>query len=67
MQISLPSLDWYYISNYFSILIGILQYIKVLPFIIKIIEILLAKVNGMGKLESFNVVNSLILAQSENL
>lgn len=54
-------------SNYFvSALIGILQHIKVLPFIIKIIGTLLAKVNGMGKLESFNAVSSLILGQSEN-
>ncbi|WGL96373.1 NupC/NupG family nucleoside CNT transporter [Arsenophonus nasoniae] len=49
-----------------SALIGILQHIKVLPFIIKIIGTLLAKINGMGKLESFNAVSSLILGQSEN-
>ncbi|WP_370520689.1 NupC/NupG family nucleoside CNT transporter [Arsenophonus endosymbiont of Apis mellifera] len=49
-----------------SALIGILQHIKVLPFIIKIIGTLLAKVNGMGKLESFNAISSLILGQSEN-
>ncbi|QLK87373.1 hypothetical protein E3U36_02905 [Arsenophonus endosymbiont of Aphis craccivora] len=49
-----------------SALIGILQHIKVLPFIIKIIGTLLAKVNGMGKLASFNAVSSLILGQSEN-
>lgn len=49
-----------------SALIGILQHIKVLPFIINIIGTLLAKVNGMGKLESFNAVSSLILGQSEN-
>ncbi|WGO84435.1 NupC/NupG family nucleoside CNT transporter [Arsenophonus apicola] len=49
-----------------SALIGILQHIKVLPFIIKIIGTILAKVNGMGKLESFNAVSSLILGQSEN-
>ena len=49
-----------------SALIGILQHIKLLPFIIKIIGTLLAKVNGMGKLESFNAVSSLILGQSEN-
>lgn len=49
-----------------SALIGILQHIKVLPFINKIIGTLLAKVNGMGKLESFNAISSLILGQSEN-
>jgi nucleoside transport protein len=38
----------------------------VLPFIIRIIGTVLSKVNGMGKLESFNAVSSLILGQSEN-
>jgi nucleoside transport protein len=51
---------------FISALIGILQYIKVLPFIIRIIGTVLSKVNGMGKLESFNAVSSLILGQSEN-
>lgn len=51
---------------FISALIGILQYIKALPFFIKIIGTLLAKLNGMGKLESFNAVSSLILGQSEN-
>ena len=47
---------------FISALIGILQYIKVLPFIIRIIGTVLSKVNGMGKLESFNAVSSLIWA-----
>ena len=47
---------------FISALIGILQYIKVLPFIIRIIGTVLSKVNGMGKLESFNAVSSLIPA-----
>lgn len=51
---------------FISALIGILQYIKVLPFIIRVIGTVLSKVNGMGKLESFNAVSSLILGQSEN-
>lgn len=51
---------------FISALIGILQYIKVLPVVIRIIGTLLSKVNGMGKLESFNAVSSLILGQSEN-
>lgn len=50
---------------FISALIGILQYIKVLPFIIKYIGIILSKVNGMGKLESYNAVASAILGQSE--
>ncbi|EEN7264985.1 nucleoside permease NupC [Salmonella enterica subsp. enterica serovar Enteritidis] len=47
-------------------LIGILQHIRVLPVVIRAIGFLLSKVNGMGKLESFNAVSSLILGQSEN-
>ncbi|WP_025719432.1 NupC/NupG family nucleoside CNT transporter [Paenibacillus sp. 1-18] len=50
---------------FISALIGILQYIKVLPFIIKYIGLVLSKVNGMGKLESYNAVASAILGQSE--
>lgn len=48
-----------------SALIGILQYTKILPFIIKYIGLVLSKVNGMGKLESYNAVASAILGQSE--
>ena len=51
---------------FISALIGILQHIRVLPIIIRSIGFLLSKVNGMGKLESFNAVSSLILGQSEN-
>ncbi|SMF69838.1 nucleoside transport protein [Paenibacillus uliginis N3/975] len=50
---------------FISALIGILQYIKVLPIIVKYIGIVLSKVNGMGKLESYNAVASAILGQSE--
>ncbi|ECE0385772.1 NupC/NupG family nucleoside CNT transporter [Salmonella enterica subsp. enterica] len=51
---------------FISALIGILQHIRVLPVIIRAIGFLLSKINGMGKLESFNAVSSLILGQSEN-
>ncbi|HGG4518549.1 TPA: nucleoside permease NupC [Salmonella enterica subsp. enterica] len=51
---------------FISALIGILQHIRVLPVVIHAIGFLLSKVNGMGKLESFNAVSSLILGQSEN-
>ncbi|MFB6421878.1 MAG: NupC/NupG family nucleoside CNT transporter [Candidatus Malihini olakiniferum] len=51
---------------FISVLIGILQHIKVLPIIIRAIGTVLSKVNGMGKLESFNAISSLILGQSEN-
>lgn len=48
-----------------SALIGILQYIRILPFVIKYIGLVLSKVNGMGKLESYNAVASAVLGQSE--
>lgn len=51
---------------FISALIGILQHFKILPWIIRIIGTGLSKVNGMGKLESFNAVSSLLLGQSEN-
>lgn len=50
---------------FISALIGILQHIKVLPFIVKYIGLALSKINGMGKLESYNAVASAILGQSE--
>ncbi|MFP7492822.1 NupC/NupG family nucleoside CNT transporter [Terribacillus saccharophilus] len=50
---------------FISALIGILQYWRILPFIIKYIGLALSKVNGLGKLESYNAVASAILGQSE--
>ncbi|KYC98665.1 NupC/NupG family nucleoside CNT transporter [Bacillus amyloliquefaciens] len=50
---------------FISALIGILQHWKVLPFITKYIGLALSKVNGMGKIESYNAVASAILGQSE--
>lgn len=50
---------------FISVLIGILQYIKVLPIVMKAIGLLLSKVNGMGKLESYNAVASAMIGQSE--
>lgn len=51
---------------FISALIGILQHIRILPIVIRAIGTILSKINGMGKLESFNAVSSLILGQSEN-
>ena len=48
-----------------SVLIGILQHFKILPFIMKWIGLVLSKINGMGKLESYNAVASAIVGQSE--
>jgi len=50
---------------FISVLIGILQYTKILQFVIKYIGLVLSKINGMGKLESYNAVASAILGQSE--
>ncbi|KAF1677777.1 MULTISPECIES: nucleoside permease NupC [Bacillus] len=50
---------------FISALIGILQKWKILPFIIRYIGLALSKINGMGRLESYNAVASAILGQSE--
>jgi nucleoside transport protein len=50
---------------FISALIGILQHFRILNFIISGIGFLLSKINGMGKLESYNAVASAILGQSE--
>ncbi|EPH7221794.1 NupC/NupG family nucleoside CNT transporter [Serratia marcescens] len=51
---------------FISALIGILQHFRILPLIIRLVGTLLSMVNGMGKLESFNAVSTLVLGQSEN-
>lgn len=50
---------------FISVLIGILQHLKILPFVMKGIGLLLSKINGMGKLESYNAVASAMVGQSE--
>lgn len=50
---------------FISALIGIFQYLRILPFIVRWLGALLSKVNGLGKLESFNGVASAIFGQSE--
>ncbi|MDR7080398.1 nucleoside transport protein [Neobacillus niacini] len=50
---------------FISVLIGIAQYIKVLPIIIRYLGFILSKVNGLGKLESYNAVASAVFGQSE--
>nr|WP_248491084.1 nucleoside transporter C-terminal domain-containing protein [Tsukamurella sp. PLM1] len=49
-----------------SALIGILQFAKVLPLIIRYLGLALSTITGMPKLESFNSVSSAIIGQSEN-
>ncbi|NRR23675.1 NupC/NupG family nucleoside CNT transporter [Brevibacillus sp. MS2.2] len=48
-----------------SALIGILQYTRILPLFIRYVGLVLSKVNGMGKLESYNAIASAIVGQSE--
>ncbi|UOY91621.1 NupC/NupG family nucleoside CNT transporter [Ectobacillus sp. JY-23] len=50
---------------FISVLIGIFQHFKILPFVMKWIGLLLSKINGMGKLESYNAVASAMVGQSE--
>ncbi|QQZ09746.1 NupC/NupG family nucleoside CNT transporter [Heyndrickxia vini] len=50
---------------FISVLIGIFQYLRILPLIMKGIGLLLSKINGMGKLESYNAVASAMVGQSE--
>ena len=49
-----------------SAVIGVLQYFKILPYIVVGIGSVLSKFTGMGKLESFNAVSSISVGQSEN-
>lgn len=48
-----------------SVVIGILNYLKILPFIIKHVGRAVNKVTGIGSLESFNAVASMFFGQSE--
>lgn len=50
---------------FMSAIIGILQHYKILPFIIRYIGLVLSKINGMGKLESYNAVAAAIVGQNE--
>jgi nucleoside transport protein len=48
-----------------SVVIGILNYIKLLPLFIKYVGRAVNKVTGIGSLESFNAVSSMFFGQSE--
>ncbi|MDF2684325.1 MAG: NupC/NupG family nucleoside transporter [Brevibacillus sp.] len=50
---------------FISVLIGILNHFKILPFIIRYAGLTLSKLNGMGKLENYIAVSSAFLGQSE--
>ena len=46
-----------YYQLYLFRLIGILQYTRILPWIINVLGFLISKINGMGRLESYNAVS----------
>ncbi|MFD2830476.1 NupC/NupG family nucleoside CNT transporter [Corticicoccus populi] len=50
---------------FISAIIGILSYTRILPWIIKIIGIILNKITGMPYIESYNGAASMLLGQSE--
>ncbi|WP_077328884.1 NupC/NupG family nucleoside CNT transporter [Virgibacillus siamensis] len=50
---------------FISVLIGILNYIKALPIIIKYLGLILSKITQMGKLESYFAVSTAVLGQPE--
>ena len=50
---------------FISALLGILNYLKILPFIIKWIGLGLSKISGLGKLESYVGVAAMVLGQTE--
>ncbi len=50
---------------FISVLIGILNFFRILPVIITYVGLALHKINGMGKLENYVAVSSAILGQSE--
>lgn len=52
---------------FFSTLLSILTYLKILPLVIKYIGAFLSKITGLPKVESFNAVNSIFFGQSEAL
>lgn len=50
---------------FISVLIGIFQHFGILPLVIRWIGLALSKINGMGRLESYNAVASAMVGQSE--
>ncbi|RIO66120.1 NupC/NupG family nucleoside CNT transporter, partial [Mammaliicoccus sciuri] len=50
---------------FISVLIGVLNYFKILPFMIKYIGIIINKLTGMGRLESYFAISTSMLGQPE--
>ncbi|TRM11805.1 NupC/NupG family nucleoside CNT transporter [Lentibacillus cibarius] len=52
---------------FFSTLLSVLTYLRILPPVIKYLGGILSKITGLPKVESFNAVNSIFFGQSEAL
>lgn len=52
---------------FFSTILSVLTYLKILPPIIKYLGGFISKITGLPKVESFNAVNSIFFGQSEAL
>lgn len=52
---------------FFSTLLSVLTYLKILPIIIKYLGWCISKITGLPKVESFNAVNSMFFGQSESI
>ncbi|WP_066191807.1 NupC/NupG family nucleoside CNT transporter [Gracilibacillus timonensis] len=52
---------------FFSTILSVLTYLKILPIIIKYFGWFISKITGLPKIESFNAVNSMFFGQSEAL
>jgi len=50
---------------FIAVLVGILNYFKILPFIIKYVGAVINKINGIGRLENYFAVSTAILGQPE--
>lgn len=50
---------------FISVLIGVLNYFKILPFIIKYVGIIINKITRMGRLESYFAISTSMLGQPE--
>src|SRR5699024_5135300 len=50
---------------FIAVLVGILNYFKILPLIIKYVGTIINKINGIGKLENYFAVSTAILGQPE--
>ncbi|SER11615.1 concentrative nucleoside transporter, CNT family/nucleoside transport protein [Piscibacillus halophilus] len=52
---------------FFATLLSVLTYLRILPWLIKVLGGVISKITGLPKIESFNAVNSMFFGQSEAL